>query len=264
LELALQESKVTKCIYEDILKVTWQLINTKDQIVFKKHLNNLEENTISDIFYKLLQPHPRVLKVITSNYDRVIEYSIDRIQANIDCGFSGNNIQNFIGVNKSKKINNNTVMLCKVHGSLDWFREVSDNQVIAVTNSTIIHDGLTPAIVTPGYLKYQETHFDPYRSLIVTADEFIRDATSYLCIGYGFNDEHLQPKLIEHVHKYNKPIVIVTKSLSKMGKEILKKSNKHIVFEEEDKENTKVTIDGEVRIIKGKYWILENFYKSWI
>ena len=92
----------------------------------------------------------------------------------------------------------------------------------------------------------------------------MNNASSYLCIGYGFNDDHLQPKLIEQIQRYNKPIVIVTKELSSKGQEILKNSQKHIVFEEDDNEKTKVTIDGEETIVDGNMWKLGKFAEMWL
>lgn len=264
LELAMHKAPLTPEMFLDIINVTWELINAKDKDVFMELMHKTEGTVLSQMFYKLLQSHPRKVKVITANYDRLVEYSVDKIPANIEIGFHGECTKNFIGLLKSHEVKENTVLLCKVHGSLDWFRSKRNLQLVSMPNSFSIYDGFTPAIVTPGIQKYQETHNEPYRSLIATADEFISSASSFLCIGYGFNDEHLQPKLIEHIQQRNKPAVIVTKTLSDKGKEILENAKKFIVFEEESGGKTRITVDGVVEVVDGDYWQLDQFIKLWL
>lgn len=264
LELAMHKAPLTPSMYSDIIRVTWELINSKDKMVFSNLMHQTEGTVLSKIFYKLLQSHPRKVKVITANYDRLVEYSVDKISANTETGFHGECTKRFTGFQKSNDLKENTVLLCKVHGSLDWFRSGKNLQLFSMPNSFKIYDGFTPAIITPGIQKYQETHNEPYRSLIATADEFISSASSFLCIGYGFNDEHLQPKLIEHIQQRSKPAVIVTKSLSDKAKEILKNAKKYIVFEEESSGKTKITVDGVIEVVDGDYWQLDKFIELWL
>lgn len=264
LELAMHKAPLTPNMYSDIISVTWELINFKDKEVFSNLMHKTEGTALSKIFYKLLQSHPRKVKVITANYDRLVEYSVDKIPANIETGFHGECTKKFTGLQKSHELKENTVLLCKVHGSLDWFRSEKNLQLVSMPNSFKMYDGLTPAIVTPGIQKYQETHNEPYRSLIATADEFISSASSFLCIGYGFNDEHLQPKLIDHIQQRSKPAVIVTKTLSDKAKEILENAKKYIVFEEDSSGMTRITVDGVVEVVDGDYWQLDKFIELWL
>lgn len=264
LELAMHEAALTPDMYSDIIRVTWALINQKDKKVFMDLMYQTEGTTLSKMFYKLLQSHPRKINVITANYDRLVEYSVDKISAQTETGFQGECTKYFTGLKKTNEVKENTVLLCKVHGSLDWFRYDKNLQLVSFPNSSEVFEGFIPAIVTPGIQKYQETHNEPYRSLIATADGFIATASSFLCIGYGFNDEHLQPKLINQIQQRNKPIVIVTKSLSDKGKEILVNAKKYIVFEEESSGKTKVTIDGVIEVVSGDYWQFEKFVELWL
>lgn len=264
LELAMHKASLTSNMYSDIIRVTWELINSKDKEVFSDLMHHTEDTVLSKILYKLLQSHPRKVNVITANYDRLVEYSIDKIKANIETGFRGECTKHFTGLKKSNEVKENTVLLCKVHGSLDWFRREKNLQLVSMPNSFKIYNGFTPAIVTPGIQKYQETHNEPYRSLIATADEFISNASAFLCIGYGFNDEHLQPKLIDRIQQRNKPAVIVTKTLSDKAKEILENAKNYIIFEEELIGKTKITIDGVVEVVEGDYWQLDKFIELWL
>lgn len=264
LELAMHKAALTPNMYSDIIRVTWELINSKDKEVFSNLMHQTEGTVLSKILYKLLQSHPRKVNVITANYDRLVEYSIDKIAANIETGFCGECTKSFKGLKKSNEVKENTILLCKVHGSLDWFRSEKNLQLVSMPNSFKIYNGFTPAIVTPGIQKYQETHNEPYRSLIATADEFISNASAFLCIGYGFNDEHLQPKLIDSIQQRNKPAVIVTKTLSDKAKEILENAKNYIIFEEELIGKTKITIDGVAEVVDGDYWQLDKFIELWL
>ncbi len=262
LEVALHKTTVSEEIVNDIITITWQFILSCDHVVFERVYKSNYMLQLSRIFDKLLQSHPRRINVITANYDRLIEYAADAIRVNIDLGFSGNYIKHFTGL--ESHVCPKTVNLCKVHGSLDWYKRVRDNQLVSVTSRDVDTNELFPVIVTPGFKKYQETHMEPYRTLIMEADKYIKDASSFLCIGYGFNDEHLQPKLIEQIQILNKPIVIVTHTLSEKGTEILQNSQKFIVFEYLDVNRTKISSDfGEV-IVNGNVWELGEFINIWL
>jgi hypothetical protein len=39
-------------------------------------------------------------------------------------------------------------------------------------------------------------------------------ASSFLCIGYGFNDQHLQPWLVERCYAKSIPLVLITRGIS--------------------------------------------------
>lgn len=264
LELTLHEARLDTTITSNIIKTTWNLINEKDQIIFNKLTKNETTIQLTRIFRKLLQSHPSEVNVITANYDKLIEYSADIAGAFTNSGFSGMYIQRFDGLQSKYSRGSKKINLCKVHGSLDWFKRDHDHQLVAIPNTLSLNDNLFPVIVTPGLQKYQETHLEPYRTLISDADRFINCGSCFLCIGYGFNDEHLQPKLIDQIQRHNKPIVIVTRTLSEKGKEILKNSSKFIVFEAEDGNKTKITCESGELIVDGSKWDLSEFIDLWI
>ena len=97
------------------------------------------------------------------------------------------------------------VNIWKVHGSLDWF-ETPNKENVYLPLSENIPQGHKPLIVTPGLSKYAETHKEPYRTIFTQADTEIQKANGFLCIGYGFNDEHVQPKLIQQIKRSTKEV----------------------------------------------------------
>lgn len=267
LESALQKNQLSQDITFKIIYETWNFINEKDLEFFSKIVEDSLLFPIKTLFVKLLQSHPKHIKVITTNYDRIAEYAADLSGSLTDTGFSGRYYLNFNQGYQTFPTNQNCVEILKVHGSLDWFSK-EDNIAFSIPLSTKIPENTIPLIVTPGIIKYQQTHLEPYRTVINKADEAIIQASCYLCIGYGFNDEHIHPKLIQQLKQKNKPIVTVTKELSENGKKLLLNNPvKAIAIEEGGINKTKIHFfedkNYKVEIIDGNYWQLEHFMELW-
>jgi hypothetical protein len=151
------------------------------------------------------------------------------------------------------------VNLIKVHGSLNWF---DINGEIRFLYS--ISKDETPKIIAPGKNKYQEAYNSPYRELIQKADNLIKVASSFLVVGFGFNDEHLTPKIKAKVQK-GTPIVLITKTVSDSSFKELEKAEKYIFFEESESGKTKVvykensSVDKKEIELEGDLWQLNNF-----
>lgn len=264
LEKTLQEISLDKDLNERIIQETWSIINEKDLVLMQEIIKDPKKFIVITLFNKLLEAHPRNISVISLNYDRLVEYAADLIDAKIFDGFTGNIIKFFNPDNFPYKRNEKCIEIWKVHGSLDWFEDENKN-IISVPNKNMCK--FKPLIVTPGIFKYQETHSEPYRTIISKADKVICNSESFLCIGYGFNDEHIQPKLINQIQRNRKPIVVITKELTSSGKDIFLtgKVDKFIIYEESVHNKTKVysNINGEVEI-EGDYWELKKFINLWL
>ncbi len=268
LEKSLQNVQLQKELVNKIINNTWELVNGKDLIFYKSLLCKNDNFPLKKLFTKLLQAHPKHLKVVTTNYDRVAEYAADLSDANIHTGFSGRYIQYFTQNYLQNYPNQNSVDIWKVHGSLDWFNK-KNNLSFASPLAKEIPENSLPLIVTPGTVKYQQTHNEPYRTVMNKADEALVQASCFLCIGYGFNDEHVQPKLIQQVQQKGKPIVTITKNLSENGKRLLLENRvKSIVIEEENNNKTQFQYfeDGNIikKVLEGNYWQLDSFLSLWL
>ena len=119
-------------------------------------------------------------------------------------------------------------------------------------------------IVPPGKEKYSSTHNEPYRTIIAEADTAFVQAGAYLCVGYGFNDEHIQPKLLAQISK-GKPIVILARTMTPACKKHIIDAgiNKYLIFEFSDSTHTKVYGNGWEETYEGQYWLLDNFMNIW-
>jgi len=80
----------------------------------------------------------------------------------------------------------------------------------------------TPLIVTPGLNKYEKTHEDPFRTTINGADDALTHASAFFCVGFGFRDQHIHPKIIERCRERNVPTVVLAHTLTDEAKDFLK------------------------------------------
>jgi hypothetical protein len=265
LELALENIILKDEIHNSIITTVWSFINKKDREAFLEFIKHEKYPALTMILKKFVQ-RAGATNIITTNYDRLVEYSIDFAQGKVETGFSGNYIRSF--GNNYATTAKRTVNLFKVHGSVDWFKHKSNKNIMAThfLESTDLSDIYLPMIVTPGNGKYKETHNDPFRTVIAEADKALRSSASYLCIGYGFNDEHIQPIIIDENKNRNKPLVIVTKEVTPKMKDLfLQDDNDNcLILSENSGGGTIVHYNkSENEVFAENYWCLDCFYRLW-
>lgn len=265
LEIALEKVTLKAEIQNAVIMAVWSFVDRKDREAIKNFLNNGTTPALTFIIKKFLQ-RAGATNIITTNYDRLIECAIDFSQGIVETGFSGNYIKGFSSFGTSGK---RTVNLYKVHGSVDWFRHKENHNIMATSffNTDDFSETYMPMIVTPGNGKYRETHYDPFRGVIAAADKALRDANSYLCIGYGFNDEHIQPIIIDENRNKNKPIVIVTKEVTSRMQELFLQTESYncLIISNNTKDGSIVHYSkNEIEVFTDNFWCLNRFYKLWL
>jgi len=266
LEITLDKVDVSSDLQEDISWTVSELIEKKDNEALT---NFISENCYPSLTYIIRKFVQRTgpTNIVTTNYDRLIEYAIDFADAKNSTGFSGNYLQKFTQFSDDSM--KRSVNLYKVHGSIDWFRHKENQNILSLKffNKSNLSDKYIPLIVTPGSRKYKETHVDPFRTVMSKADEALRNSSSYLCIGYGFNDEHIQPIVINENRNNGKPIVIVTKEITNKIKELFlnnKIVNCLIISEGNRGTGSKVCYSSsESENFSESYWQLDEMYKLW-
>ncbi len=218
LETALHQVDVSEELTGRIIKATWSLINSEDVRIFRKSLQNKAMFPLGRLLGHMLRSSLSTINIVTTNYDRLAEYACEQERTHHYTGFTHGFFRQLAApteITTARKVN-----IWKVHGSLDWFKSPLED-IVGLSNIDGVPDNYEPQIVTPGTQKYQRTHLEPYRSIINNADQAITAAKSYLCIGYGFNDEHIQPKLMVKCIRQNAPITIVTYELSAAAKKLI-------------------------------------------
>ena len=254
------ENELSKITDREKLKEISQIVRSK---VLKQDIACLKNavqdqaylNPVKNMIKKFYNTHPRKVNIITTNYDRVLEYAIAQLNINYCDGFSGSILSRF---NHDLFTDEKIINLIKVHGSLNW-SELNGSAFFLPAEYNV--DDINDTIVLPTQDKHKRTHQDPYRSLLTKSDEYIESAKSFLVIGFGFNDEHITPQIDSKV-KDGVPIIIITKSPTSSCKERLSKSNYFCILEREG-ENTKIEYktpdrNGEIAIL-GEFWRLNKF-----
>lgn len=265
LELALDKASLSDEIHKVVIDTIWSFIDMKDREAIVGFLKKGTVPSLTLVLRKFVQKIDPT-NIITTNYDRIIEFAIDSAQGVVKTGFTGDCVKVFgrFSINGTKRVIN----LFKVHGSIDWFKHRINHNIISTNffSPEELSDVYEPMIVTPGREKFRETHNDPFRTVMSEADEVLRKSVSYLCLGYGFNDEHIQPIIIDENHNRNKPVVIVTKELTAKIKELfLRDDNSNcLIISENPSGGTVVHYSkSDKESFPEDYWLLDSFYKLW-
>lgn len=263
LEAALENKALPKSLVVKIVRSTWDFIAQDDYTLLKSAIKTEAAFPLRSLFAGLFRSTNRNIHVVTTNYDRVAEYAADTGGYIHSTGFlpgylrRSDGAENLIfkqGANLAR-----TVTVWKVHGSLDWFSDPHGG-VMSLPMTSKLPDGLVPLIVTPGVSKYQRTHDEPFRSAIQGADRVLSAASAFICIGYGFRDSHIHPKLMTRCRVHNASILVAARTLTDEAKAFLRNgAGRHYLALEDHDDGTMVynrdNPDGVV-ITGGKYWAL--------
>ena len=267
LEKAIDSVSLNEATINAIRTITWENVNGCDLNYLKSNAFSSPESLVK-LFEKVIAPTPNKAVVATTNYDRLPDYAADGIGASSITGFEGTYIKKLELPNSSvttKRVRGREriVEIWKVHGSLDWFTDAK-GEIFSFPLLQEKPAGFSPLIVPPGKDKYSSTHNEPYRSIISEADKAFTTAGAYLCVGYGFNDEHIQPKLLAQIAN-GKPIVVLVRTMTDACKHHIIGAGirKYLIFERSDDSHTKVYGNGWSEIYDGQFWCLDEFLKIW-
>lgn len=261
LESALHQVTASEQLTARIVLATWALIHAEDIEVFKQSLQNTTMFPLSRLLGHMFRSSLKVVNIVTTNYDRLAEYACEHQRIHHYTGFTHGHFRQIATpteISSARRAN-----IWKVHGSLDWFQSPFEDSV-AISNISMVPADHNPHIVTPGAQKYQRTHLEPYRSIINSADAAINQAGSYLCIGYGFNDEHIQPKLMAKCLRQKTPITIITYSLSASAKRLILdgKAQNFLAIERGESDEHSViysSMHHDPFIVEKNIWSLEGY-----
>ena len=268
LEQALTEVPLSTRLTRHVVETTWDYLNEFDLAVFEKVCFDRQYLALTKLFRFLFQSTVKEINVVTPNYDRLAEYAANANGYSAYTGFSfgmiaqraaGSVPRVFEGAAQARTVN-----VWKVHGSFGWFSDLS-GVIVAVPPMHKRPAGMDPIIITPGIEKYQRTHDEPFRTIMHCADRSMLSATGFLCIGYGFNDRHLQTQLVERCQNDASPLVLLTQKISDPAHELLKsgKCRQYLALEQNGNA-TKIycnEIPNGTEIPESNFWMLDGFLK---
>ena len=198
-----------------------------------------------------LNPTPNdPVSVVTVNYDRLVELGAEISGWGVDTMFIGTRfgvldpalsersfVQNIARRPKGgyRLIYRNRIRVYKPHGSLDWFK--SDRGPLYCP---IDFPG-ERLIVTPGVTKYRQGYERPFDIHREKANEQIDACRRLFCVGYGFNDDHLQVHLRDKM-RAGTPTLILTRTLSTSAMDLIEQSSGAIAVSNNEEDPTGSTI----------------------
>ena len=268
LEEALLKTVVPPSLVKKIVKLTWEAIAEDDLALMGRAARGEEHFRLSDLLRGMFRSNHMVTNIVTPNYDRVAEYASDMTDYFHTTGFApgiiryregGDPVSIRRGAHQAR-----TVRIWKVHGSLDWFEDAA-GRVVSLPIAEKLPENFEPLVVTPGVSKYERTHDEPFRSAIHGADGALEQAASFLCVGYGFRDRHIQPKIVNSCSQRNIPIVILAHTLTDEAKKFLADSaGKAYMALEKNGEGTRAFLPERPEgftIAKPDLWSFDSFNK---
>lgn len=225
LETALGAVRPTRRQNEFVADETRTFLFPSDRKALVSLLSDRRHLPLARLYKHLFTSTHKTLHVVTPNYDRLAEYAADAVELAVFTGFNHGHLQLRVKDVDARLMGNGqrvrTVCVWKVHGSLDWFHD-ADDRIVAMPQMELTPAGFAPLMITPGVEKYRLAHSEPFRTIFTCSDAALEGARSYLCVGYGFNDEHLQTKLVERCDTDSVPLMVVTHGLTPTAKAFLK------------------------------------------
>lgn len=272
LESTLGQITVDSSLLHLIVAITADVIGKKEIPALLTQANG-ELPPLSRLILLVATPGLRSV-IITTNYDRLIEFAAERALVGIDVGFHGQYWGTYdhaisrdmfwTGKQSSKrnlirKQYRPHISLHKVHGSVDWYDSLGKP-----IRSCVPLD-LPRLMVTPGCSKYRKGYDLPFDGIRDRANTEIDQATHYLILGYGFHDDHLETHLRKQIEE-GKRCLVMARTLSKNALEIVQANANVIALERTvsaGEEGTRIWRGPNETILKSMaLWNLDTFLKE--
>lgn len=225
--------------------------------------------------YSGARQNAECIPVITTNYDTLIELFCDLADLPLDTGFAGfrrrraraapifqTQYRRIIapGPRSSNYAHRAclNVRLIKPHGSITW--QSNDGVPFEVLNDQ--SDSLRE-IAIPGPTKYEDalinTLFDGMRGEMKTA---VSRASALLCIGFGFNDPHLDGAIRTRLEA-GMPTLILTRDFTSNIESIIDRYP-NVVGVRSQGSGAEARSDGEAVFFATPVWKLDVFLKTYL
>lgn len=136
------------------------------------------------------------IEIFTTNYDLLTEQGLEDSEVPYFDGFVGSRRSFFdLRAVEDNLIPTHWTRLWKIHGSINWYQEITEEQRKVYRSSVVKEDA--SHLIYPSHLKYEESRKMPYLALIDQLNRFLRKKSSFLILsGYSFADSHLNDAIV--------------------------------------------------------------------
>ena len=192
-------------------QVTRFLDKAKNIILSKTNFTEILQNPVDwvshDKFIRAVarrSVQQQRLKIFTTNYDLAFEQAASNVGFVVIDGFEFSNPSyfnpmwfNYDIVNRRHSKNSegayisNVLQLYKMHGSVDWRKFNGRVRKLGADSKKG-----EPVFIYPSSSKYQSSYESPYLDMMASFLEIVKQPkTAILCLGFGFNDKHINNAL---------------------------------------------------------------------
>ena len=266
LEAALMQEEPSVELEAAIAPAVVEAIEPDELRVISEAISGSRTLRFTRLLKHLLKPDEGI-PILTTNYDRLIEVACESIQLPVDTMFDGGalgwhdekearlNLLRAAGLHGRfvRKRLRKHVRLFKPHGSLDWYE--TPNGPIRFQGSI---EGVR-LIITPGRKKLRRGYDTPFDVQREKANRLLDEASRFLVIGYGFNDDHLETRLTGRI-KEGVRTLILTRGLSLPAKTLVTQHSSVVAIERKDDRSSRIYInDNLVDIPVPELWDVGGF-----
>ncbi len=230
LEASLLKQPPSESLEIWIAKKICELMIPKEREIIKAVLEGDYSLRLMEFLKKVLKPS-NGLPILTTNYDRLIEVACEMVGFHVDTTAIGHYAGSFdhtrscMGSCKGIVTRSRTIVLdhfpraivLKPHGSFDWYQFTNGARRCSLELNT------ERLMITPGLNKYRAGYNSPFDKHRDLANDYIKQSSRLLVVGYGFNDDHLQTHLIKRIQD-GTPTLILNQSISEKVKKLSEES----------------------------------------
>lgn len=223
--------KTAKILDSSICKIIYTIINEKES-------NANLSNSKKFFAWLNMQNKNYSTELFTSNYDLIIEKSLEEIKVPYFDGFVGSyepffwqeSIERFV---EKSDLTQNWIRLWKIHGSLNWCwkknSKTNSYSIIRGGKISNIDEIKNELVIYPSKEKYDSSkkqpfvaYFDRFKN-VLTAGELL-----FIFTGYSFSDQHINEIIFNSLRQNNRLSILVFSFQDAEVEELFKISSSYL------------------------------------
>jgi len=189
------------------------------KIISQKETEANLQNTMKFLAWLNMQNRDFSKEIYTSNYDMIIEKSLEKIQIPYFDGFVGSYEPFFLPESVDKFVKNfdltkSWIRLWKIHGSLSWFwkkdEEAKTFKIVRIGKIDNIVNDNEEIVIYPSREKYDSSRKQPFIAYFDRLKKYLSDGELLFIIsGYSFSDQHINEIIFNSLKQNNRLFIIV-------------------------------------------------------
>ena len=189
------------------------------EIISQKEIGANLQNTMKFLAWLNMQNRDFSKEIYTSNYDMIIEKSLEKIQIPYFDGFVGSYEPFFLPESVEKFVKNfdltkSWIRLWKIHGSLSWFWKKDEDtetfRIVRIGKIENIVDDIDEIVIYPSREKYDSSRKQPFIAYFDRLKNYLSEGELLFIIsGYSFSDQHINEIIFNSLRQNNRLFIIV-------------------------------------------------------